>query len=78
MIGISGLGRQSSLYKKRCLYDSWGYWSNEYENNVNNDWYTNTMAAWTLEYTLEVIAYLRQIKKIQSVYYQVSKEEENK
>ncbi|GGO00124.1 glycoside hydrolase family 65 protein [Saccharibacillus kuerlensis] len=27
---------------------------NEYENNVNNNWYTNRMAAWTLEYTLEV------------------------
>lgn len=26
---------------------------NEYENNVNNNWYTNTMAAWNLEYTLE-------------------------
>lgn len=26
---------------------------NEYENNVNNNWYTNRMAAWTLEYTLE-------------------------
>ncbi|MFD1392814.1 glycoside hydrolase family 65 protein [Lacticaseibacillus jixianensis] len=25
---------------------------NEYENNVNNNWYTNTMAAWVLEYTL--------------------------
>ena len=27
---------------------------NEYENNVNNNWYTNRMAVWTLEYTLEV------------------------
>ncbi|MFN2747983.1 glycoside hydrolase family 65 protein [Bacillus sp. z60-18] len=26
---------------------------NEYENNVNNNWYTNVIAAWTLEYTLE-------------------------
>jgi maltose phosphorylase len=26
---------------------------NEYENNVNNNWYTNTMAAWVLDYTLE-------------------------
>lgn len=32
---------------------------NEYENNVNNNWYTNRMAAWTLEYTLEVIDYLK-------------------
>ncbi len=28
---------------------------NEYENNVNNNWYTNLMAQWTLRYTLEAI-----------------------
>ncbi|MGF7050205.1 maltose phosphorylase [Paenibacillus sp. DS2015] len=28
---------------------------NEYENNVNNNWYTNSMATWTMEYTLEVL-----------------------
>lgn len=32
---------------------------NEYENNVNNNWYTNRIAAWTLEYTLEAIEYLK-------------------
>ena len=26
---------------------------NEYENNVNNNWYTNRMAAWELQYTAE-------------------------
>ncbi|WP_461197992.1 glycoside hydrolase family 65 protein [Enterococcus sp. N249-2] len=26
---------------------------NEYENNINNNWYTNKMAAWVLRYTLE-------------------------
>jgi len=26
---------------------------NEYENNVNNNWYTNYIARWTLNYTLE-------------------------
>ncbi len=26
---------------------------NEYENNVNNNWYTNKLAVWTLKYTLE-------------------------
>ncbi|MFG6116195.1 glycoside hydrolase family 65 protein [Halobacillus sp. MO56] len=31
---------------------------NEYENNVNNNWHTNRMAAWTLEYTLSVALYL--------------------
>lgn len=33
---------------------------NEYENNVNNNWYTNTIAAWTLGYTLDVIEHLKQ------------------
>ncbi|MGN8769150.1 glycoside hydrolase family 65 protein [Paenibacillus barengoltzii] len=32
---------------------------NEYENNVNNNWYTNRIAAWTLEYTLEVLEELK-------------------
>ena len=31
---------------------------NEYENNVNNNWYTNLMASWTLEYTLEALKYV--------------------
>ncbi|GIP23455.1 glycoside hydrolase family 65 protein [Paenibacillus sp. J22TS3] len=33
---------------------------NEYENNVNNNWYTNRIAVWTLEYTLEVLDYLKE------------------
>ncbi|MCE3199935.1 glycoside hydrolase family 65 protein [Paenibacillus sonchi] len=33
---------------------------NEYENNVNNNWYTNRMASWTMEYTLEALAYLQE------------------
>ncbi len=32
---------------------------NEYENNVDNNWYTNTIAVWTLEYTLESIEKVR-------------------
>lgn len=31
---------------------------NEYENNVNNNWYTNYLAAWCLRYFLEVKAFL--------------------
>ena len=27
---------------------------NEYENNVNNNWYTNYIAKWCLKYTLQV------------------------
>ncbi|HEX2937900.1 MAG TPA: glycosyl hydrolase family 65 protein, partial [Ruminiclostridium sp.] len=28
---------------------------NEYENNINNNWYTNTLAAWTMDYTRECL-----------------------
>jgi maltose phosphorylase len=31
---------------------------NEYENNVNNNWYTNKMAAWTMSYTMESLELL--------------------
>jgi len=33
---------------------------NEYENNVNNNWYTNLMAAWCLEYAQTVYRHLEQ------------------
>ncbi len=33
---------------------------NEYENNVNNNWYTNKIASWTLKYTLEALAYVKE------------------
>ncbi|MEN0055339.1 MAG: glycoside hydrolase family 65 protein [Mucilaginibacter sp.] len=28
---------------------------NEYENNVNNNWYTSTLAIWCMDYTMQVI-----------------------
>ncbi len=34
---------------------------NEYENNINNNWYTNTIASWTLEYTLNNVNKLRKV-----------------
>jgi maltose phosphorylase len=42
---------------------------NEYENNVNNNWYTNKMASWTLAYTLQSLVFVmrdypQQYKKI--------------
>lgn len=44
---------------------------NEYENNVNNNWYTNKMAAWTLSYTLESLERLS--KKSEKEYSQIVK-----
>lgn len=33
---------------------------NEYENNINNNFHTNRIAQWTLQYTLEVIDFLKE------------------
>src|SRR5690606_41821292 len=33
---------------------------NEYENNVNNNWHTNLLAVWTLNYTMENMGWLRE------------------
>jgi len=32
---------------------------NEYENNVNNNWYTNTIACWCMEYAIEAQEYVK-------------------
>ncbi|HZJ74071.1 MAG TPA: glycoside hydrolase family 65 protein [Perlabentimonas sp.] len=34
---------------------------NEYENNINNNWYTNFIATWCLEYADEVASYVKQV-----------------
>ncbi|MDZ4747586.1 MAG: family 65 glycosyl hydrolase domain-containing protein [Saprospiraceae bacterium] len=33
---------------------------NEYENNVNNNWYTNYLASWCMQYAIEQIDWVRQ------------------
>lgn len=37
---------------------------NEYENNVNNNWYTSYIAVWTLKYTLECFEKAGNLKEI--------------
>jgi len=32
---------------------------NEYENNVNNNWYTNTIACWCMNYTMETLDFIK-------------------
>jgi len=32
---------------------------NEYENNVNNNWYTSTIACWSMEYAIEAVNYVK-------------------
>lgn len=41
----------SKLRNKYVIHGVTG--PNEYENNVNNNWFTNTMARWLLQYTLK-------------------------
>ncbi|GGI16946.1 glycoside hydrolase family 65 protein [Gottfriedia solisilvae] len=61
LTGISRFWADRVHYnKKKNVYMMHGVTGpNEYENNVNNNWYTNRIASWTLEYTLEVIQHLK-------------------
>ncbi|HMQ00212.1 MAG TPA: glycosyl hydrolase family 65 protein, partial [Cyclobacteriaceae bacterium] len=45
---------------------------NEYENNVNNNWYTNTIAVWCLKYTREALDWVKQHHA--DVYQKISAE----
>ncbi len=38
---------------------------NEYENNVNNNWYTNFIAQWNLSYTIQCLEEISRAKKIE-------------
>lgn len=55
LVGISRFwaGRVHYNRAKDCYMIHGVTGPNEYENNVNNNWYTNRMAAWTLEYTAQ-------------------------
>lgn len=61
LVGISRFWAQrvnwSAAKKKYVILGVTG--PNEYENNVNNNWYTNTFAVWTLNYTAEAVAYAK-------------------
>ncbi len=60
LIGISRFWRQrvhwSDIKGQYVMLGVTG--PNEYENNVNNNWYTNKMAQWTLKYTVESLQYV--------------------
>lgn len=57
LIGISRFWSQrvnySQVKKQYVILGVTG--PNEYENNVNNNWYTNTIAKWCLEYTITAL-----------------------
>lgn len=60
LIGIARFWQQRVNYsedkKKYVMLGVTG--PNEYENNVNNNWYTNYIAKWCMEYMLENLAVL--------------------
>jgi len=62
LIGISRFWSQRATWsenrKKFVILGVTG--PNEYENNVNNNWYTNSLAVWTLTYTLSNMKILMQ------------------
>lgn len=53
LVGISRFWADRVHYnRKKDVYMIHGVTGpNEYENNINNNWYTNTLAAWTLQFT---------------------------
>lgn len=57
LVGISRFWADRVHYSKKTgQYMMHGVTGpNEYENNVNNNWYTNKIATWTLRYTLELL-----------------------
>lgn len=62
LIGISRFWAQRTTYsEKRQQYVMLGVTGpNEYENNVNNNWYTNYIACWTLRYTIQSLIELKE------------------
>ncbi len=61
LIGISRFWSQRITFSEKLQkYVMLGVTGpNEYENNIDNNWYTNTIACWTLEYTKEALAYVQ-------------------
>jgi len=57
LIGIARFWHQRATFSKdKNKYVILGVTGpNEYENNVNNNWYTNYLAKWCIEYTIEQI-----------------------
>jgi maltose phosphorylase len=58
LIGIARFWSQRATFShKKGQYVVLGVTGpNEYENNVNNNWYTNTLACWCMDYTREALA----------------------
>lgn len=62
LIGIARFWQQRANFsEKKGKYVILGVTGpNEYENNVNNNWYTNYLAKWCIEYALEQLQKVKQ------------------
>jgi maltose phosphorylase len=51
---------------------------NEYENNVNNNWYTNLMAVWCMKYATEIVNFVKTnaTEKYQNLVQKINFKEE--
>ncbi|PXY01232.1 family 65 glycosyl hydrolase [Marinifilum breve] len=62
LIGISRFWAQRVSYsqakKKYVMLGVTG--PNEYENNINNNWYTSTIATWCMKYSQEAMAHVKE------------------
>ena len=76
LIGISRFWSQRATYsenlKKYVILGVTG--PNEYENNVNNNWYTNSLAVWTLHILSETLrSWTKNIRKNLSAIFSKNK-----
>lgn len=62
MIGVSRFWQQRANFSnQKNKYVILGVTGpNEYENNVNNNWYTNYIAKWCMEYTAETMNWVKE------------------
>lgn len=76
LIGISRFWSQRATFSENLgKYVILGVTGpNEYENNVNNNWYTNSLAIWTLSYTLDNINILEKENpdKLSALYRKIN------
>ena len=61
LVGIARFWAQrvhwSSMRQRYVMHGVTG--PNEYENNVNNNWYTSYIAKWCMEYALEALDFVQ-------------------
>lgn len=81
LVGISRFWADRVHYnnRKKCYMIHGVTGPNEYENNVNNNWYTNLIAVWTLEYTISIIRKISDYKMAEKLKrLEISLDEINK